>query len=300
MNKKNKHIFMLFILGAGTTLSASAAPMLNSGLNDPILWVVYLIAVVLLLIAYLLYLVSQKLKTFINDESQVELYERRNFWEKLFQLKPTDTDKDVMIDEPHDGIYELDNPPPPWFMFLFYGTILFAVVYFVRFSVLKTGLNQEQEYELAMQLAQEAKASSSEDGDYDEIDENNVTVLLAAADIDKGRSIYNQNCRVCHGKDGAGIDKSGPNLTDEFWLHGGGATNVYRTIKYGVIEKGMRSWKDDLTPRMMQQVTSYIISLQGTNPEGAQPPQGEKWVEPASDAPTDATEDTEEETTEEA
>lgn len=295
MNRKIKHIILLIIAGFGTTVSATAAPLLASGMNDPIMWVVYAIAAILLLIAYLLYVVSNKLKRFIQDDGTLEIYEKRNFWEKIFQLKPTETDKDTIIDEAHDGIYELDNPPPPWFMFLFYSCIVFAVIYFVRFSVLKTRLNQDQEYAIAMQKAEEAKATSVEDAGED-IDERNVEILLAAADIDKGRSIYNQNCKVCHDADGKG--GVGPNLTDEFWIHGGGVQNVFKIIKYGAVEKGMRSWKDDLNPKMMQQVTSYILSLQGTNPPGAKGPEGAKWIEEATSVPATDDETSEEDNSE--
>lgn len=272
--------------------AAEAAPTAapQGGLSDPLLWIIYIVVGLLLIVTYLLYLVTLNLKKFAKGELQSEeqkMYDSRSSWEKIFQLKPIATDKETIIDEAHDGIYELDNPPPPWFMFLFYGTILFAVVYFVRFSVLKSGPTQEEEYiaEIQQVEAQQASLLAAEDLN---VYESNVTLLADAADIEAGKKIYVQNCKVCHDEGGRG--NTGPNLTDEFWKHGGGITNVFKTIKYGVVEKGMRSWKDDLNPKMIQQVSSYILSLQGTNPEGAKAPEGDKWVEPAATAPaTDTT-----------
>ena len=87
---------------------------------------------------------------------------------------------------------------------------------------------------------------------------------------------------ACHGDQGGGMPGLGPNFTDEYWLHGGGIKNAFSTIKYGVPQKGMISWQDQLSPAQMQDVASYILSLQGTNPPGAQPPQGEIWVAPAA------------------
>jgi cytochrome c oxidase cbb3-type subunit 3 len=80
----------------------------------------------------------------------------------------------------------------------------------------------------------------------------------------------------------------GPNLTDVYWIHGGGIKEVFTTIKYGVVEKGMQSWKKDLKPTEMQQVSSYILSLQGTNPANAKAPQGELWIPAENAAPTDS------------
>ena len=261
--------------------TADAAPAAaQGGLSDPLLWIIYLVVGLLLIVTYLLYLVTLSLKKYVKGEFQSEeqrIYDERSSWEKIFQLKPVETDKDTIIDEAHDGIYELDNPPPPWFMFLFYGTVLFAVIYFVRYSVTKSGLNQEQEY-----LAEVEVGSS--------VDESNVEYLKAESDIAAGKTIYIQNCKVCHEEGGKGM--TGPNLTDEYWKHGGGIKNIFKTIKYGVVEKGMRAWGEDLKPKQMQQVASYILSLEGTNHPGAKAPEGDKWVEgaePAQAAAADST-----------
>lgn len=258
---------------------AQSAESNTAGLSNPLLWIIYSVAGLLLLITYLLYLISKELKRYVNGESntvEAKMWDSRSSWEKIFQLKPVGTDKDNIIDEPHDGIYELDNPPPPWFMFLFYGCVVIAAIYFVRFSMTDYGYTQEDEY-IAEMKAAEVKLIANVASEDLNIDESNVEALTDAETLASGKKIFVQNCKVCHGNEGKGMTGSGPNLTDEFWKHGGGVINVFKTIKYGVIEKGMASWKDNLNPKKIQDVTSYILSLQGSNPEGAKEPEGVKW-----------------------
>lgn len=266
---------LMFGAIALNSVFAQSSEALNDG-SKYLIWVIYVVIGLLLLITYILYLVSRELKRYVRGE---EIDSRQSGIQKLFQIRPTTTDGEVIIDEPHDGIYELDNPPPPWFMFLFYGCILFAVVYFVRFSLTDYGYTQEDEYALEMKVLEEASVFESEITEaVISIDESNVVQLSDVASLDLGKSIYIQNCKICHGQGGRGMQGSGPNLTDEYWKHGGGVKNIFKTIKYGVIEKGMVPWKDNLTPIKIQQVSSYILSLQGTNPEEAKAPEGDLWV----------------------
>jgi cytochrome c oxidase cbb3-type subunit III len=114
------------------------------------------------------------------------------------------------------------------------------------------------------------------------INENSVTLLADAKALEEGKAIFAANCAACHAADGGG--SVGPNLTDEYWLHGGGIKNVFKTVKYGVPEKGMISWEKQLNPLKMQQVSSYIISLKGKKPAVAKEPQGEIYKEEAATA----------------
>lgn len=289
-----KHKISLTILGVLGTLGVYAqgtTAAASGGLSTPLLWTIYLVVGLLLLITYVLFLISRELKRYVTGDSQTEeakMWDGRSSWEKIFQIKPVGTDKDTVIDEPHDGIYELDNPPPPWFMFLFYGCVVIAVIYFVRFSISDYGYTQEEEYAVEMQEAETRLIANVSEEDLN-IDESNVVALTDALAITAGKKIYIQNCKVCHADGGKGL--TGPNLTDEYWKHGGGVVDIFKTIKYGVVEKGMASWKETLNPKKMQEVTSYILSLQGTNPEDGKAPEGEKWVEPDEDttAPADTT-----------
>ena len=258
-------------------------------LDKGILWGIYILIAVLLILTVFLYRISNALVSYIKGEEEIE---RQSFWGSLFQVRSTTTDKDVMMDHSYDGITELDNPAPPWFMWLFYGTIVIAVIYFVRFSIIGSGPTQAEEY-LAELAAHEAMLKSNAEGDGGvAVDDSKMAFLTDASELKSGAVIYQGKCVACHGDQGQG--NIGPNLTDQFWLHGGSFTDVYKTIKYGVSEKGMQSWQFQLKPTEMQQVASYVYSLQGSNPPNPKAPEGEEYTPeiPAPDAEiTDSTKD---------
>ena len=194
--------------------------------------------------------------------------------EKAWNLVPKDKEADIDLGHEYDGIRELDNSLPPWWLWLFYGTIIWAAVYLWYYHVSDKGPSQEQEYIAAMEMgeAEKAKFLATQ---ADAIDEKTVTLLTAEADLAEGKEIYTANCLVCHGANGEGT--VGPNFTDKYWIHGGSINNLFTTIKYGVPEKGMISWKSQLRPGAMQKVASYILSLQGTNPPNQKAPQGDLY-----------------------
>jgi len=170
----------------------------------------------------------------------------------------------------YDGIKELDNKLPKWWLGLFYITIIFAVVYFTRFHIIKTGDLQEEEYNKEVASAMiEYKAATP----ASTLDASNVTLLTDAAGLAAGKAIFDKSCVVCHLAQGQGL--VGPNLTDNYWIHGCTIDQIFNLITVGVTEKGMISWKDQLTPEQIQQVASYIVSLQGSNPPNPKPPQGD-------------------------
>ncbi|GAB3868601.1 hypothetical protein GCM10028824_13930 [Hymenobacter segetis] len=178
--------------------------------------------------------------------------------------------RDELLDHNYDGIHEFDNDLPPWWKYGFYATIVFAISYVTYYHVLKTGQLQGAEYAAEMQQAALLIAATPDDP-------NQLTTyqpLLVPAELSSGKSIFATNCAPCHGASGEG--KVGPNLTDEFWLHGGEVNHVYKTIKFGVNGKGMVAWKGKLSGKQILQVASYVLSLQGTKPANAKPPQGEK------------------------
>lgn len=175
-----------------------------------------------------------------------------------------------------DGIRELDNRIPPWFNLLFLGTIIFALVYLLDYHVFKISPLSELEYITELQEADMAKRIAlAADGT---IDENNLVALKDEASIKLGAENFQKFCVSCHGPQGGGL--VGPNLTDEYWIHGGGIKNIYNTIKMGVPAKGMISWQLVFSQKQIQQIGSYVLSLQGTNPPGGKAPEGERWVEP--------------------
>lgn len=176
----------------------------------------------------------------------------------------------ILMDHDYDGIQELDNNLPPWWKYGFYLTIVVAVVYLANYHVLQTGDLQIAEYKKDMVEAeiavQEYLAAAAMN-----VDETSVVELTEAADLNAGKALFNQYCKVCHLEDGGGL--VGPNLTDDHWIYGPDIKTIFKTVKYGA-NNGMKSWQDELNPVQMQQVSSYIRTLHGTTPANPKEPQG--------------------------
>ncbi|MEN8224414.1 MAG: cbb3-type cytochrome c oxidase N-terminal domain-containing protein [Bacteroidota bacterium] len=177
----------------------------------------------------------------------------------------------LFADHDYDGIQELDNNLPKWWVWLFYFTIIFSVIYVLRYHVMGWGPLQEEEYNTEMA---EAEAKFGQAGDAGTLDLATITLLTDDASLSAGKEIYDKSCAVCHLQEGQGL--VGPNMTDEYWIHGCSIGDLCNIIIVGVPEKGMISWESQLAPLQIQQVASFILSLQGTNPPNPKEPQGEK------------------------
>ena len=201
--------------------------------------------------------------------------ENRFSWLKeMFSNKASDNEQEIVLDHNYDGIRELDNNLPPWWVYLFYASIIFAVVYLLRYHVFD-GINQTQEYEIEVAQAKLA-VEEYRKNNKDLVDVNSVEILTDASDLAAGKEIYTVNCIACHKDDGGG--GIGPNLTDEYWILGGGIKEVFHTISEGGRPgKGMIAWKTDLKPLEIAQVSSYVLTLQGTTPVEPKEPEGELW-----------------------
>jgi len=198
---------------------------------------------------------------------------KQSSWNKLLGLRPISEEKDMMLEHDFDGITELDNPTPIWFNAMFYGSILFAVIYLLNYHVFEWSPLQDEEYAIEMKAAEASKGEFlAKAGNL--IDENSVKVDSDAGVLAAGKAVFIQNCIACHAPDGGGT--VGPNLTDEFWLHGGTVNNIFKTIKYGVPEKGMIAWEKTLTAKQTSDVSNFILSLKGTKPANPKEPQGTK------------------------
>jgi len=197
-----------------------------------------------------------------------------SWWEKLNNTRSLDAASEQEQDLGHDfdGIRELNNPTPPWWRYSFYCSILFGVVYVWVYHISRSAPLQLEELAIAETKATEAQQAYLAHA-ANNIDEKTVKLLTAADDIAGGQKLFTTNCTACHGAAGQGM--VGPNLTDDYWLHGGQVNQVFSTIKYGVPEKGMKSWKDDFSPKQIAQLASFIKTLHGTNPPGAKEAQGE-------------------------
>ncbi len=195
-------------------------------------------------------------------------------YNKLVDSKPMEREDEIVLDHNYDGIRELDNNLPPWWLYGFYASIIFAVAYMLYYHVFQ-GENQIEEFQAEVAEAkiaiEEYKKTAT-----DLIDVNTVEFLDSEEDLTAGKNIYNANCVACHKADGGG--GIGPNLTDEHWILGGGIKNIFKTVAEGGRSgKGMVAWNQTLKPLEMAQVSSYVWSLQDTNPADAKEPQGEIW-----------------------
>jgi mono/diheme cytochrome c family protein len=225
-----------------------------------------------LFLAGLLYTLAVMFASFMIFESK----ERKAKKAAVAKVKD-DMDALLMRDHNYDGIMELDNKAPAWFQFLFYITIVFAVIYMVNFHVLKKENLMIDEYIQEMTAAQQEKDALMKTGGL--INETNVTALTSPEDLKAGKDIFVINCVSCHGNNGEGT--VGPNLTDDYWIHGGGIKNVFATISNGVPAKGMITWKAQMNPKQIQLVASYVLSLHGTNPPNGKAPEGLVYKEEA-------------------
>ncbi len=257
----------------------------------------FLLLVLLLLIAIELILKSIEnimFQTLSEEAKERYLASKDKGWEwawgkkmyqKLLGSRPIEEEGEIILDHNYDGIKELDNRLPPWWVYLFYVTIIFGVVYLARFHVFGD-YDQETEYEQEMAAARLAIEEYKKTA-KDLVDVNTVELLTEANDLKAGEAIFSGNCAVCHMMDGGG--GIGPNLTDDYWILGGGIRNVFKTVSEGGRSgKGMVAWKTNLKPSEIAQVSSYVLSLHGTTPANPKDPEGEIWMDP--DAPVDEVE----------
>ncbi|MET1054551.1 MAG: cbb3-type cytochrome c oxidase N-terminal domain-containing protein [Pedobacter sp.] len=220
---------------------------------------------------------DEKAQRQLEEEALQALQKKKpSIWTKLMQLKPISEEADLVMDHKFDGISELNNPTPAWFMALFYGTIIFGIGYLLNYHVFHYGKSQEEEYVTELQKAADDKLSflASPENAASAVNENNIVLSKDAAVLKSGQALFATRCPPCHGDHAQGL--VGPNLTDEYWLHGGKIKDVFKTIKYGVTEKGMISWEKSMSAQQISDIANYVLSLQGTNPAGPKAPQGNK------------------------
>lgn len=213
----------------------------------------------------------------LEEEARKALEKNKpTIWSKLMQLKPIEEEADLVMDHKFDGISELNNPTPAWFMALFYGTIIFGIGYLLNYHVFHYGKSQEEEYVAEVQKAADDKIAflASPENAASAVNENNIVLSKDAAVLKNGQALFATRCPPCHGDHAQGL--VGPNLTDEYWLHGGKIKDVFKTIKYGVPEKGMIAWEKSMSAQQISDIANYVLSLQGTKPAGPKAPQGNK------------------------
>jgi cytochrome c oxidase cbb3-type subunit 3 len=208
----------------------------------------------------------------------------KTLFEKMNYTVDIEDEGTIMLDHDYDGIKELDNNLPPWWKWGFVLTIIVAVIYIVNYHITKSSPLQGEEYTLSVKKA-EVEIAEYMKTSANNVDENSVKQLTEASDLAAGKDIFITTCAACHGRAGEG--GVGPNMTDDYWIHGGGVKDIFKTIKYGWPDKGMKSWKDDYSPIQIAQLTSFIRTLRGTNPANPKEKQGELYMENAM--PSDST-----------
>ena len=172
------------------------------------------------------------------------------------------------LEHNYDGIQELDNPPPRWIMAVFYITIAFSIIYAAYYFWLDVGDLQDAQYATKSQIHDTQYQTTG--GDSEE-----RAVLTEASDIDEGKAIFSEmSCFACHGMNGEG-NAIGPNLTDDAWINGCDFESVFNIIKNGKVAKGMAAYKGQLSDSRIQLVSSYVLSMRGSNPANAKEAQGE-------------------------
>lgn len=238
----------------------------------------------------MLYKLDEEAKArFLSEKESVYKFTwLKNTYKKLLGSKPIEEESEIILDHNYDGIKELDNALPPWWLYGFYISIIFGAVYLLRYHVFN-GANQYDELETELADARTAIEAYKKTA-KDLVDVNTVTLLTDAADLSAGKTIFETNCIACHMADGGG--GIGPNLTDQHWILGGDIKSVFHTISEGGRSgKGMIAWKAQLKPLEMAQVASYVLAFQGTTPANPKEPEGDLWGENTLETPAETATD---------
>ncbi len=288
MNARNhllKHMLFAVCFLAAPTVSAANDATMNTYEIVAVLGFVLFVAFTLLMAALV---VLNVLRRMVKDQTKSSVQEtlklkkkRLGFWQLLdrkflTQAVAIEQEKEIILDHDYDGIKELDNHLPPWWKYLFYFSIVFACTYLLVYHVWGSLPLQIQEYntEIAKADAQRKAISAEQSGEV--IDESNIAFQDDPTVLANGKQVFTTNCAPCHKAQGQG--GIGPNLTDEYWINGGGITAIFKAIKYGFPDKGMIAWEPLLSAKQMSDVASFVMSMQGTNPPDAKAPQGELYV----------------------
>lgn len=274
-------IYVLFVIITFIALAKSFMVYKNPFdiYENPLVWLALIGFIGVIVLKEVVTVLASKKATELQNEKLGITPEPENLWIKKLlkswtKAKAVEEEHEIILDHNYDGIKELDNSLPPWWLYLFYATMIFGVVYLVRYHVLD-GDTPEMEYNKAVAQARieinKYKATAP-----DLITAENVELLTDEASLKRGKAVFNLNCASCHLADGGG--SIGPNLTDEYWILGGGIKNVFTTVSNGGRSgKGMVPWNKTLKSADIAKVSSYIISLQGTTPANPKAPHGEKW-----------------------
>ena len=274
---KAKILPVVVILGLAMNVNAQSVTGLSRGMNYFLYSAIAFVAFSFVIAIYLYGLKNKyQRQADLKTGRQPKRSGLSQWWSELdkkvfTKAAPIEKEADVLLDHDYDGIKELDNALPPWWKWGFYFTIVVAVIYLFRFHVIGSGPTPLEEYNNEMKVAA-AEMDEFKRNNKEAFDEKTVT-LADAKGIAEGKKIFTGTCVPCHGGNGEG-NAVGPNLTDEYWLHGGSLGEVFKTVTDGVPDKGMQAWGKTFSPNDIKNLSSYILSLQGSKPANAKAPQG--------------------------
>lgn len=304
-----KITILALVFGSLSVPATSLAQTLDTGADEVLFRItssdLYLIGTINLILLFVLFyqvrLFRSLYKMTLSPEQLVEKEEEGITAKKinkiLTDIVDIEDEQSILLDHEYDGIQELDNNLPPWWVWGFYATIVFAVIYLFNYHILGTADLQVAEYEKEVAQA-EIEIAEYRSKMAMNIDEFNVTLMTDPSDLNVGKTLYAKNCQSCHMEDGRG--DIGPNLTDDYWIYGNDIASVFKTIKYGA-PNGMPDHEKKLNPIELQQVSSYILSLEyaaGKDPEGELMKKVDVETVSMEEAPTEDISETEETDTE--
>ncbi|MDP1842925.1 MAG: cbb3-type cytochrome c oxidase N-terminal domain-containing protein [Sediminibacterium sp.] len=261
--------------------------------------VMYMIGTVLALEILIIFYFAFSISTFLKKEAAVAEeakgavpvapVEKIPWFDRLYNRNTQEDIVKLDLGHDYDGIKELDNNIPIWWLYGAALSVVFAVVYLYSYHVAESRPLQQQELQIEQEIAAVKQAAYLEKS-ANNVDEKTV-VMQDAAGIAAGKALFIKPgaCATCHAENGGAIVNGapgiGPNLTDDYWIHKGDIKSIFYSIKYGWPEKGMKSWKEDYSPIQMAQLASYVKSLVGTNPTPAKEKQGVLFVEESAAKP---------------
>jgi len=179
----------------------------------------------------------------------------------------TEYQQDTVMDHEFDGIQEFDNRLPNWWLWIMWGSMVFALLYWVFFHTLGVGVLPVERFDMEMQVAQEAQIARVLEAGID----NEFFVMMSQTEdkVAEGHEIFVKHCVACHLEQGQG--SVGPNLTDGYWIHGCEPMQMLKTINDGVAAKGMPAWMNQLGPTRVNAVLSYILTIKDNDVAGKAP-----------------------------
>jgi cytochrome c oxidase cbb3-type subunit 3 len=280
-NQSHRNGSIFIILFGMTDYGRILGDLVHNGLgNTPMNALAFIVLVEVLVVLYYAQQIrklTEKPEDFPkapDEDENATATSTSKFWNWINKSVEIHEESSILTNHDYDGIQELDNSLPPWWIYGFYITIVFAIGY-MGYYHMSGGPSSEQEYKAQMDKA-ELEIAAYQANMKDAVNENSVVLLNNPSEIAAGAATFQSLCVSCHGSKGEGV--VGPNLTDAYWKHGGDIKDLFKTIKYGVKGTGMKSWKTDISAAQMAQVASYILSLQGSQPPGGKEPEGVLYI----------------------